>query len=199
MAVVVVVAGFAAVFLAQIGGAAIARARARTAADAAALAGAAGGRSAADAIARANGAALSTFTVDGSDTEVGVDVGAASATARAEASSGATAAGGGDREGLAPVMLAALRRADALLGHPVPVVSGFRSAAEQAWLWAHRATNPYPVAEPGTSMHERGLAVDVVASEVPALLRVAAAAGLCQPLPSSDPIHFEPCQLSSPR
>ncbi|MBA2282412.1 MAG: D-alanyl-D-alanine carboxypeptidase family protein, partial [Acidimicrobiia bacterium] len=96
-------------------------------------------------------------------------------------------------------LLAALDRADALLGAPVPVVSGFRSRAEQEALWAARATNPYPVAPPGTSMHEHGLAIDVPSSFAPTLLAVAATAGLCQVLPQSDPIHFEPCPPSSPR
>jgi hypothetical protein len=91
-------------------------------------------------------------------------------------------------------MAAAIARAGALLGEPVPITSGWRSRAQQAALWARRATNPYPVARPGTSMHERGLAIDVPRSFVAALRSVAAAAGLCQPLPVSDPVHFELCR-----
>ena len=60
-------------------------------------------------------------------------------------------------------------------------------------------TNPYPVAPPGTSLHESGLAVDVPLGFVPTLLAVAADAGLCQPLPETDPVHFEPCPPSSQR
>ena len=202
LVVAVVVAGCCAVFVADLGGAALARARARTAADAAALAGAADGRSAAVAVAEANGAELDAFAVDGNRTSVRVRVGDASATARAERSGGASASplpsGGGRREGLAPVMLAALARVDQLLGRPVRVVSGYRSRAQQAWLWEHRESNPFPVARPGTSMHERGLAVDVARSDVDDLRRVGPAAGLCQPLPTSDPVHFQPCQLSRP-
>jgi hypothetical protein len=104
------------------------------------------------------------------------------------------AGGGGDRAGLAPVLVAALARAEALLGRPVPIVSGFRSRAEQERLWARRATNPYPVAVPGTSAHERGMAIDVPAAFAPLLASVSGASGLCQPLPASDPIHFEPCR-----
>ncbi|HKY68965.1 MAG TPA: D-alanyl-D-alanine carboxypeptidase family protein, partial [Acidimicrobiales bacterium] len=108
--------------------------------------------------------------------------------------SGAEAgAGGGDRAGLAPAMLAALARADALLGHPVPVASGLRTRAEQEELWRRRRTNPYPVARPGTSDHERGLAVDVSRAHVDDLVAVAASAGLCRPLPASDPVHFVVC------
>ena len=203
LAVLVVLAGGICLLVAQLGGAAIAQARARTAADAAALAGAVEGRTAAGDLATANGGTLEEFAVDGADTDVRVRVGDATAAARAEVvgSASGTDVGppsGGRRAGLAPVMLAALARADALLGHPVRVVSGFRSHAEQVWLWEHRTTNPYPVAEPGTSMHERGLAIDVALPDVADLVRVATSAGLCQPLPTSDPVHFEPCQLTSP-
>jgi LAS superfamily LD-carboxypeptidase LdcB len=90
-------------------------------------------------------------------------------------------------------MLAALARADGLLGHPVPVVSGLRTRAQQQALWDRRHTNPYPVARPGTSDHERGLAVDVSRSSVAELAAVAPAAGLCQPLPETDPVHFVVC------
>ena len=102
-------------------------------------------------------------------------------------------AGGGDRSGLAPAMLAALGRADARLGRPVPVASGLRSSAEQEALWARRASNPYPVARPGTSDHERGLAIDVPRGFVDELLSVAADVGLCHPLPQTDPVHFVVC------
>ena len=195
LAVLVVLAGVVALLVAQVGGAAIARSRARAAADASALGGAVEGRGAAAALAEANGGHLDAFTVDGDVAVARVSVGGAQASARAEAVRAAPPPGSGaTRAGLAPVVLAALARADALLGRPVRIASGFRSHAEQEWLWAHRDTNPYPVAEPGTSMHERGLAVDVPADEVDDVLRVAGAAGLCQPLPASDPIHFEPCR-----
>ena len=101
--------------------------------------------------------------------------------------------GGGSRRGLTPAMLAALARADGLLGRPVTVVSGLRTHAEQEALWERRATNPYPVARPGTSDHERGVAIDVPRGEVDDLRRVAGAAGLCQPLPAADPVHFVVC------
>jgi hypothetical protein len=90
-------------------------------------------------------------------------------------------------------MKAALAKAEQLLGEPVPITSGFRSTEEQAALYARRSENPYPVAPPGSSAHERGLAVDVPATFVPRLLSVAGQAGLCQPYPDTDPIHFEVC------
>ena len=45
---------------------------------------------------------------------------------------------------------------------PSPVISsGFRSREKQEQLYANRGNNPYPVAKPGTSKHEHGLAIDV--------------------------------------
>jgi hypothetical protein len=46
-------------------------------------------------------------------------------------------------------------------GVQLRVVSGLRSTAQQAVLYANRASNPLPVAVPGTSKHEQGLAVDL--------------------------------------
>lgn len=180
------------------------RAQARTVADAAALAGAAEGEQAAGDVAGANGGELLAFERDGDEVVVRVRVGDVDAYARARATRrpaprGADpgAAGGlprgGDRAGLAPAMLAALARADGMLGSPVRVVSGLRTRAEQEALWAGRGTNPYPVARPGSSDHERGLAIDVARADVTELLAVADDAGLCQPLPRTDPVHFVLC------
>jgi hypothetical protein len=177
------------------------RARARTAADAAALAGAADGEPTAREVAVANGADLLEIERNGDEVVVQVRVGEVEAYARARATrpaadvgAGGPAGGaGGRRAGLAPAMLAALARADGLLGRPVTVVSGLRTRSQQEALWERRATNPYPVARPGTSDHERGLAIDVPRTDVADLRRVASAAGLCQPLPTTDPIHFIVC------
>jgi hypothetical protein len=185
------------------------RTQARTAADAAALAGAVDGEDAAGRLAEANGAELVSFERREGDVVVAVRVGGVDAWASARAtrlappvagsaaSAGGAAAeraaGGGDRAGLAPAMLAALARADQLLGRTVPVASGLRTRAEQQALWDRRHVNPYPVARPGTSDHETGLAIDVPRRIVPDLLAVAATAGLCQPLPESDPVHFVVC------
>lgn len=174
------------------------RARARTAADAAALAGAAEGEQAARALAAGNGGALVDYERTGDEVVVRVRVGDVDAYARARATTTAAPGQdrpgeGGDRAGLAPAMLAALARADGVLGHPVVVVSGLRTRAEQQALWDRRHTNPYPVARPGTSDHERGLAIDVARSAVADLLAVAQVAGLCQPLPETDPVHFVVC------
>src|SRR5690606_3681515 len=87
------------------------------------------------------------------------------------------------RAGLQPALAGALAAAERLLGTPVPITSGYRSPAQQQALWDRRAANPYPVARPGTSPHERGVAVDVPLAFVPRLRSVAARVGLCQPLP----------------
>jgi uncharacterized protein YcbK (DUF882 family) len=201
LAIVLVLAAAAAAAVGAVGVAATEDARAQTAADAAALAGAAGGPAAAQSVAAANGAEVVGYRDLGATVEVEVRYRRATAIATAEAAGlpAATGAGpGGDRAGLAPAIVAALARADALLGHSVPVVSGYRTAAEQESLWNRRTTNPYPVARPGTSLHEAGLAIDVPASFVAELLTVAGDAGLCQPLPNSDPVHFEPCPPNPP-
>jgi hypothetical protein len=193
--------------LVPVGRALGARTQARTSADAAALAGAASGEDAARRLARANGGELLSFSTEdgGGRVVVRVRVGGVTAYASARATrpargggavvgaGAATGAGTGDRAGLAPAMLGALARADALLGREVPVASGLRTRAEQEALWARRASNPYPVARPGTSDHETGLAVDVPRGFVDDLVPVAPAAGLCQPLPESDPVHFVVC------
>jgi D-alanyl-D-alanine carboxypeptidase/Putative Flp pilus-assembly TadE/G-like len=177
------------------------RARARTAADAAALAGAVDGERAARQVAGANGADLLDVEGRGDEVVVRVRVGEVEAYARARATrrpeafggGGRAGGAGGRRAGLAPAMLAALAQADGLLGRPVTVISGLRTRSQQQSLWERRSTNAYPVARPGTSDHERGLAIDVPRQEVDALRRVAPAAGLCQPLPVTDPIHFIVC------
>lgn len=196
VALAIALAGVCIVLLARVGGAATARAEARNAADAAALAGAAEGRAAAQALAQANGAELVSYADIGLDTVVRVRLGVAEASGRARRSGdrdGGATGGSGSTKGLAPAMLAALARAEQLLGQPVPITSGYRSTEQQAALYANRANNPYPVAAPGSSMHERGLAIDVPLDFVPRLLAVAPKAGLCHPFPDDDPVHFEVC------
>jgi hypothetical protein len=178
------------------------RAQARTAADAAALAGAAEGEGSARALAEANGGEVTRYDTTGDEVLVEVSVGGVKAFGRARRHVVVSAAGGpfgpfpggeGKRRGLSPAMLAALARADQLLGAPVPVVSGYRSRAQQEALWEQRGSNPFPVAAPGRSLHERGLAVDVPRGFVDRLLSVADQAGLCHPLPRTDPVHFVVC------
>ncbi len=60
-----------------------------------------------------------------------------------------------------PELLARLERLAASRGETFEVTSGLRTTAEQQALWDRRATNPFPVARPGTSLHEHGNAADV--------------------------------------
>lgn len=201
LALVIVIAGGSVVGLARIGEAAILRARAQTAADAAALAGAVDGKIAAARLAATNGGRLVSFRTEGREAAVVVSVGRARARARARAEGDAPDRSGslppGSSTGLAPAMRAALARAHQLLGRPVPITSGFRSRAKQEELWRRRASNRYPVAPPGSSMHERGLAVDVPSGFVATLRAIAGEAGLCQPYPRTDPVHFEVCRRAA--
>jgi hypothetical protein len=196
VALLVVATGGLCLVLGRLGGEAVAAARARTAADAAALAGAAEGEAAARTVARANGAELVHGDQDGSAFVAEVRLAGETATARAEGEIPRIAGGAGWGP-VVPELAAALRRAEAVLGVPVPVTSGFRSAAAQRSLWAARLANPYPVARPGTSAHERGRAVDVSRSFADRLAAVGPAVGLCRPLPRTDPVHFEPCRPSA--
>ena len=166
--------------------------RASSAADAAALAGAADGREAAERLAAANGGVLVAFAAEGREVQVAVRVGSAEAVARATAVHPAAVVGVG---GLTPEMRGALAAAEAALGRAVPVTSGWRSPAAQQALWDRRATNPYPVARPGASAHERGEAVDVSLAVADELAAVGPSVGLCRPLPATDPVHFELCRV----
>ena len=82
-------------------------------------------------------------------------------------------------------MKIAILKAESLLGAPLLLNDGYRTYACQAHLFA---TVTGPVAPPGQSMHNYGMAVDV--ANYGALASVAAQVGLCQPLPSNDAWHF---------
>ena len=192
LAVLVVAVGGLCLGLGRLGADAVRSAQARTAADAAALAGAAEDETAARTLAMANGGRLGGIEVDGEATQVWVELAGHRAVARAVAV-GRGAPATSTIRGLVPELRRALERAAELLGRPVPVTSGYRSTAEQQRLWERRHTNPYPVARPGSSMHERGRAIDVPRSFAPVLADVAARVGLGRPWPSTDPVHFELC------
>jgi hypothetical protein len=149
-------------------------------------------------LAVANGGSLESFESGGGEVRVRVRVGAHTASSRARGEARASIARPTAGEGLAPALRAALDRASQLLGRPVPVTSGFRSCQDQQRLWAGRAENPYPVAPPGSSMHERGLAVDVAPAVADDLAVVGPGVGLCRPYPRMDPVHFELCDRRLP-
>lgn len=181
--------------VARFGAEAAIAAQARTAADAAALAGAAEGEQAARQVAHINGARLVSFSVEGREAQVTVELDGTKVSARAQGSMPDSPHGTGAK-GLHPQLLNALARAEALLGKPVPISSGWRSAEQQQRLYDNRGSNPYPVAKPGSSKHEQGLAIDVPLSFVPTLARIAGDVELCQPVAKTDPVHFELCRLT---
>jgi hypothetical protein len=180
--------------LGRLGGVANAKAQAQAAADAAALAAAAEGPAAAGPMAAANGAEVEQVEPDGDDVTVRVRLGEVEAIARATGRRAAPLGGGRATTGMVPELRAALADAARLLGGEVPITSGWRSRAEQQRLYDDRGTNPYPVAVPGTSAHERGRALDVPRSFVARLASISARVGLCHPWPDTDPVHFELCR-----
>lgn len=77
------------------------------------------------------------------------------------------------------------------MGFDARVTSGYRSPKKQAWLYQRylAGLQQYPVAPPGTSDHERGLALDVVSTDTEKLVSLLTAAGLSWAGPA-DPVHF---------
>jgi len=77
------------------------------------------------------------------------------------------------------------------LGFQARVTSGYRSYQKQAALYRRyiQGLQPYPVAVPGTSDHEKGLALDVVSTNPPELVRLLSSVGLYW-AGEADPVHF---------
>jgi hypothetical protein len=163
LALVIVLGGVAVVLLGRIGGAAVDRARAVTAADAAALAGAADGRAGAADAARANGGRLLGYEGEGADTRVRVALGDAEASARARRTQGG-ATPPPARAGAAPALLAALARADQVLGGGVVV----------------------------TRVHAGGLEASLAPAWAARLADAGSSTGLCASA-SGDPLRFSVC------
>ena len=69
-------------------------------------------------------------------------------------------------------------------GKDLPITSGFRTTAQQAELASK--PNKYPVARPGTSLHESGDAVDIGKDVPDDFLKQF---GLHRPLGAKDPVH----------
>lgn len=84
-----------------------------------------------------------------------------------------------------------LPRVAAAQGYQVRVTSGYRSRATQAKLYSDyvKGLSLYPAAPPGTSDHEKGLALDILSTNVEALVRDLTSVGLGWQGPD-DPIHF---------
>lgn len=71
-------------------------------------------------------------------------------------------------------------------GKDLPITSAVRSKADQQRLYDQRATNPNPVAQPGTSLHETGNALDIPASVPEKFLNKF---GIYRPMGKKDPVH----------
>lgn len=69
------------------------------------------------------------------------------------------------------------------------MTSGVRTPQQQAALYADRANNPNPVAAPGTSLHEKGMAVDI-GGMTPDQRAQLPQYGLSQPV-ANDPVHVQ--------
>jgi len=99
-------------------------------------------------------------------------------------------------EGVNPSLVSAFMQAASEFkqrtGQIVNVTSALRSRADQERLWANRFSNPNPVAPPGSSNHEKGLAIDVSSSTAAAMEKsgVLSKYGLVRPH-STDPVHIE--------
>jgi len=85
-----------------------------------------------------------------------------------------------------------LPRVAAAQGFQVRVTSGYRSYATQAKLYRDYVNGiaAYPANPPGQSKHEKGLALDVLSTNVEALANLLTSVGLIWAGPA-DPIHFE--------
>ena len=71
-------------------------------------------------------------------------------------------------------------------GKDLPITSAVRSKADQQRLYDQRANNPNPVAQPGTSLHETGNALDIPASVPEKFLNKF---GIHRPMGKKDPVH----------
>jgi len=79
------------------------------------------------------------------------------------------------------------------LGITIRVTSAFRSPQKQRELYgAFKAGKmPYVVAAPGSSKHERGLAIDVVSNDLETLVTLLRDAAGLRWAGMRDPVHFE--------
>lgn len=98
----------------------------------------------------------------------------------------------GDTSGEQPGFVSRLAALAAFEHAPVKLSSGYRSFAKQSQLYADRASNPNPVAAPGHSLHEQGLAADGTIGGVPlGTLPDAVLARFGLRRVPGDPVHVE--------
>lgn len=93
--------------------------------------------------------------------------------------------------GLNPRFLQQFNLYNQALGNILTITSGWRSPQKQIELWHRYGMNPRRVARPGTSNHERGLAIDHSPNSTAAMRATAAEFGLRYPM-SWEPWHVQP-------
>jgi len=104
----------------------------------------------------------------------------------------------GNAGGLNPDLQRRLMAAAEVYGKPLTINSGFRSPADQQRLWDESVKagrtgigpNGMPVGKPGSSLHEKGMAVDIAEYKDPAAVAALRSQGLMQTV-RGDPVHFE--------
>jgi hypothetical protein len=98
----------------------------------------------------------------------------------------------GNSQGENPRFLQDLARLAQYEKAPVDINSGYRSYAKQAALYANRGANPNPVAPPGRSLHEQGLAADGTVNGIPlGTLPAAVLARFGLATVPGDPVHVQ--------
>jgi len=85
-----------------------------------------------------------------------------------------------------------LPRVSKALGFEVRITSGYRDYVTQARLYREylAGVSHYPANPPGTSKHEKGLALDILSTNTNALVNLLQSVGLVWAGPL-DPIHFQ--------
>jgi hypothetical protein len=104
----------------------------------------------------------------------------------------------GDTGGLNSDLQKRLMAASEVYGKPLTVNSGYRSSADQQRLYDEsvragrpgKGPNGMPIAKPGSSSHEKGMAVDIQEYKDPKAVAALRSQGLIQTV-SGDPVHFE--------
>lgn len=96
--------------------------------------------------------------------------------------------------GLHPTLRTIIRNLPAVsreYGFRYRITSAYRSPSKQAWLYQQylAGKTPYVVAPPGTSLHEKGLAIDVISDRPDYLVSLLTSAGLSWG-GEGDPVHF---------
>lgn len=97
---------------------------------------------------------------------------------------------------LQPLAMTAFKKASALSGGSIEVVQSYRSCAEQRAACMRLCSNangcPNACARPGTSYHQLGAAIDISSDAFrdPRVVSALQQSGWCEPLPTTDPLHF---------